>query len=226
MNQLKIFMFNFFKKTASSFLGIDIGTNSIKLVELESVAGRPRLVTYGMVDVDSQVARADNVEASKQDQERIASAIKLLLRKAGARSGSVVAALPNFSVFSSLISLPKLGQKQMAEAIQWEAKKFVPMPIENVVLDWKILNESSFAKATEDKSAYASSSASSASAAASAKGAATDGKTMDKMQEEGPEQLPQTSAEEQPIIAKTEKNLAKCEHNFLDAAVHCKRRQK
>lgn len=134
-------MFNLFKQKASSFLGIDIGTNSIKLVELENVSGRPRLVTYGAVEVDSQVARSEENQASKQDQERIAAAMRLLLQKTGARSGLAVAALPNFSVFSSVISLPKLGDKQLAEAVSWEAKKFIPMPIENVVLDWKILNE-------------------------------------------------------------------------------------
>ncbi|MBU2575936.1 pilus assembly protein PilM [Patescibacteria group bacterium] len=134
-------MFNFFKSKASSYLGIDIGTKSIKLVELENVSGRPRLVTYGAVEVDSSVARSDESQTSRQDQEKIAQAIKMLLQKTGAISRNAVAALPNFSVFSSLISLPKLGEKQIAEAVQWEAKKFVPMPIENVVLDWKILNK-------------------------------------------------------------------------------------
>ncbi|PIR57033.1 MAG: hypothetical protein COU72_03080 [Parcubacteria group bacterium CG10_big_fil_rev_8_21_14_0_10_41_35] len=145
-----VIMFNFFNKKASSFLGIDIGTNSIKLVELESIGGRPRLVTYGAVEVDSQVARSEETQASRQDQERIAAAIRLLLQKTGARSRFAVAALPNFSVFSSTISLPKLGEKQIAEAIQWEAKKFVPMPIENVVLDWKVLGQKND-KATDQK---------------------------------------------------------------------------
>ncbi len=134
-------MLNLFKTKISSFLGIDIGTDSIKLVELESVAGRPRLVTYGMVEIESSIAGSGDSPDAAVDNQKIAETLAALLKKTGARSRSAVAALPNFSVFSSVISLPKLGDKQLAEAVQWEAKKFVPMPIENVVLDWKILNE-------------------------------------------------------------------------------------
>jgi len=146
-------MFKLFNNKASSFLGIDIGTNSIKLVELESVSGRPRLVTYGAVEIDSTVARSDESQTNRQDQEKIAQAIRMLLQKTGAISRVAVAALPNFSVFSSLISLPKLGDKQIAEAVQWEAKKFVPMPIENVVLDWKVLNKEDDDKKKESDNA-------------------------------------------------------------------------
>lgn len=126
-----------FKKEVSSYLGIDLGTSSIKVVELENVAGRPRLVTYGLVEVETNVSRDD----SKAGHEKIADILNTLLAKCRARSREAVAALPNFSVFSSVLSLPELGQQELAEAIQWEAKKFVPMPIENVVLDWKLLDK-------------------------------------------------------------------------------------
>jgi len=126
-----------FKKEVSSYLGIDLGTGSIKVVELESVAGRARLVTYGIVEVKTNATRDD----VKGGQEKIASILRTLLEKSNARSREAVAALPNFAVFSSVLSLPELGQQELAEAIQWEAKKFVPMPIENVVLDWKLLDK-------------------------------------------------------------------------------------
>lgn len=125
-----------FKSKVSSYLGVDLGTGSIKVVELENVAGRSRLVTYGLAEVETNVSRDD----AKGSQEEIAAIFKQLLIKARIRSRVAVAALPNFSVFSSVISLPELGPKELAEAIQWEAKKFVPMPIENVVLDWKVLD--------------------------------------------------------------------------------------
>lgn len=137
-------------KSVSSYLGIDIGTGSIKIVELENVGGRPRLVTYGLVEVATNLAHDDAQSAL----EKTANILKDLLKRAHARSGAAIAALPNFSVFSSVISLPSLGQKEMAEAVQWEAKKFVPMPIENVVLDWKVLDAPAAAGATppaEDK---------------------------------------------------------------------------
>jgi len=138
-------MFSFLDKKPTSYLGVDLGTGSVKLVELESVDGRPRLVTYGMVEIETNVANED----SKTDRAKVASVLRSLIERTGARSRVAVAALPNFSVFSSVISLPKLDEKKLAEAVTWEAKKFVPMPIENVVLDWKILEET---KAPEEGS--------------------------------------------------------------------------
>ncbi len=126
-----------FKDKVSSYLGIDLGTGSLKVVELENAAGRPRLVTYGLVEVETDVSR----EAAPASQEKIAAVLKDLLVRAHTRSRAAVAALPNFSVFSSVLSLPDLGNRDLTEAIQWEAKKFVPMPIENVVLDWKIIGK-------------------------------------------------------------------------------------
>lgn len=126
-----------FSKKVSSFLGVDLGTESIKIVELDKFSGRPRLVTYGMAEVESNVAHDDK----KESQERLARILKDLLVRAKARSRSAVAALPNFSVFSSVITLPALGEKELAAAVQWEAKKFVPMPLENVVLEWKIVKQ-------------------------------------------------------------------------------------
>lgn len=193
-------MFGIFKKKVSSYLGIDIGTNSIKLVELESVAGRPRLVTYGSVEVDSQVARSDESQASKEDQHRIAQAIKILLQKTGASSRTAVAALPNFSVFSSLISLPKLGEKQIAEAVQWEAKKFVPMPIENVVLDWKILNE-------DKKSAPADSAEAQAKTEEKQDASSSSSKNIQPK----PAQKESPNDPAAPEKSQAEKNLAKCD---------------
>ena len=131
-----------FKNKVSSYLGVDLGTGSIKVVELENVAGRSRLVTYGLAEVETNVSRDD----AKGSVEEIAAIFKQLLDKAHVRSRVAVAALPNFSVFSSVISLPELGPKELAEAIQWEAKKFVPMPIENVVLDWKVIDQKPEAK--------------------------------------------------------------------------------
>ena len=126
-----------------------MGTGSIKIVELENLAGRARLVTYGMAEIETNVSR----DEPKESQERIADILKSLITRSHASTRAVVAALSNFSVFTSLISLPKLGQKELADAIAWEAKKFVPMPIEKVVLDWKVINNEEDGQKTGDKPA-------------------------------------------------------------------------
>lgn len=120
-----------------SYLGIDLGTSSVKLVELTEEAGKPRLVTYGFIEEPTDLVKSDSVEAKK----RIVLLLKELLKKTGTSCDRVVAALPSFSVFSSIISLPAMSKKDLNSAVRWEAKKFVPMPLEEMVLDWRLLKE-------------------------------------------------------------------------------------
>lgn len=118
-----------------SYLGVDIGSASIKIVELKSEKGRPRLMTYGYVEEETNVVKSD----SRETQEFIIAAIQKILNEARMVSRKAVAALPSFAVFSSVITLPAMSSKELVNAVKWEAKKFVPMPLEEMVLDWKVL---------------------------------------------------------------------------------------
>lgn len=130
-------MFLFSKKR--NYLGVDIGTSSIKIVELTSEKGSPRLVTYGYIEQPTNIIKDD----SRQAREKIISLIKGICAKAKTTTKLAVTALPSFSVFSSVINLPPMPKKDLAAAVSWEAKKFVPMPIEEVALDWKVLEQES-----------------------------------------------------------------------------------
>jgi len=126
----------FLKK--ASFLGIDLGSTSIKIVELKKEKGVPTLVTYGY----SERAGGDIVRGEPEKvQEETVKILKTLCQKAGVTTDQVITALPNFSVFSSIINLPVVPQKDLKEAISWKAKKIIPIPFEEVILDWKILEK-------------------------------------------------------------------------------------
>jgi len=121
----------------TGYIGVDIGNSSVKIVELKQEGGKPKLVTYGYVDSPCDIVR----DASEEKQIKVVEIIKDILKKSKITSKKAVAALPNFAVFSSIISLPKMNHKDLDQAVHWEAKKFVPMPIEEMVLDWKIVDE-------------------------------------------------------------------------------------
>src|SRR6056297_2597997 len=122
------------KKT---YLGIDIGSTSIKLVELEEQKGVPVLLTYGY----AERALKDVISGSSQEiLTKVAKLLKRVYTKAGVEGYRAVTALPNFSVFTSVITVPYMKKKDLQSAINWEAKKVVPMPINQVVLDWRIIN--------------------------------------------------------------------------------------
>ncbi|MFA7662338.1 MAG: pilus assembly protein PilM [Patescibacteria group bacterium] len=123
------------KKT--NFLGIDLGSASIKIVELENQKGTPKLVTYGYAEYSAGITEKDNEEKLN----RIVDVVNKICQQAGTTSKYALAAMPGVAVFSSIINLPKMSHKELEAAIYWEAKKFIPMPIEEVILDWKILDD-------------------------------------------------------------------------------------
>ena len=129
-----------------SYLGIDLGGSSIKVVELKKENNRPQLVTYGFVDQTRNIIKDDSKEARKE----VASHLKELLKEAKVSTENAVAALPSFSVFSSIISLPAMSKKDLISAVRWEAKKFVPIPLEEMILDWEVLQDSTTV-ANDDK---------------------------------------------------------------------------
>jgi type IV pilus assembly protein PilM len=125
-----------FSKKKQDFLGVDIGTSSIKIVQLAREGSKAKLVTYGMIDVDADIIRNKTPESIKL----IARALERLIEKSRVSTKLCSTALPTFSVFSSVISLPQMTRNDLTSAVKWEAKKFIPFPIEDMILDWKIIN--------------------------------------------------------------------------------------
>jgi len=124
-----------------SYLGIDFDSRSVKVVELKNESGRPRLVTYGYFDKETDKSNVNKEERDNQFEN--AKIIKQVCRQANTTTNKVISALPAFSVFSSILNLPAMSRKELGSAVEWEAKKVIPLPIEDMILDWKILEESS-----------------------------------------------------------------------------------
>ena len=120
-----------------SYLGIDVGGSSLKIVELANVNNKPQLVTYGFINDIPNIIKEESLSAKAE----VASHLKHLLKETNTTTTMAVAALPSFSVFSSIINLPAMKKKDLISAVRWEAKKFVPIPLEEMILDWEVLEE-------------------------------------------------------------------------------------
>ncbi|MFA6227808.1 MAG: pilus assembly protein PilM [Patescibacteria group bacterium] len=127
-----------FGSKKNNYLGVDLGSSSIKVVELANYSGRPRLVTYGFTEKSPTNISESGIIS---DVEETAAILREVCRKSKVTANKAVAALPNFSVFTSILTLPSLSKKDLAAAISWEAKKIIPMPLEEIILDWKIVEE-------------------------------------------------------------------------------------
>lgn len=136
-----------FGNKTQDFLGVDIGNSGIKIVQLRSEKGVSRLLTYGMVEIDSGIIRnktANNINV-------IAEKLFKLVQKSKVSTKDCSAALPIFSVFNSVISLPNMSRGDMEGAVKWEAKKFIPLPVEDMILDWKVIDNTNKEIAIHDK---------------------------------------------------------------------------
>ncbi|MCC6405278.1 MAG: type IV pilus assembly protein PilM [Candidatus Yanofskybacteria bacterium] len=130
--------FNLFK--AKSKLGIDIGTSSIKVVELSQENGRWKLENYAMYELHSADGHADTAKTVMDlSDDEIAQAIKETIATAGMKSREAVASVSAFSTFATVIEMPYVSEEDLAKTIPFEARKYVPIPLDQVVLDWSII---------------------------------------------------------------------------------------
>lgn len=118
-----------------SYVGIDIGTSGIKVVQLESYRGLPKLITYGYAEAYVDVIR----DQSRKLVSSTAHMLGQILQRARVTSMNCIVSLPTFAVFSSIINLPRMSRSDLETAVKWEAKKFVPLPMEEMILDWMVL---------------------------------------------------------------------------------------
>jgi len=132
------FLQKLFKPPTDSVIGIDVGSSSVKVVQLRKKKGRAVLETYGELALGPyagfSVGQSTNLPA-----EKIAEAIKDVLREANVTSGAAGVSIPFKSSLVSLIELPQADQKQLKEMIPLEARKYIPVPISEVTMDWWVV---------------------------------------------------------------------------------------
>lgn len=123
-----------FGSSKTSYLGIDFGSGGIKLVELMNEKGRARLLTYAFLERTA-------TEMSKKyldDPAGTAELLKKMMKKGKVTTRRAISALPISSVFSSIISIQKSPKKEeMEEAVKMQAKKLIPLPLEEMTVDWQ-----------------------------------------------------------------------------------------
>jgi len=135
--------------TGDSAVGIDIGSSSIKVVEIKRKKGKVVLETYGMISLgpyaDIEIGRVTNLPADK-----IASAIKEVVKQSGVATKSAAVSLPVQSSLIFTVELPpQIKEGEIPSIIPTEARKYIPVPITEVSLDWFLIprKEASFEEA-------------------------------------------------------------------------------
>lgn len=128
-----------FKSSLQSYLGVDINASSIKVVELKKHGNKVALATYGFSEHFSESMPKENAPL---DIRKSADLMKSICQKAHTNTNLALASLPTFSVFSSIININNsVNKKDIEAAINWEAKKVIPLPLQDIVIDWQMVDE-------------------------------------------------------------------------------------
>ena len=118
-----------------SVIGLDIGTHTIKLVEIERRKNETVLLAAGVLPTPPKAL----MTATAEDIESIAFVVKKLWKEAGAKTKNVNIALPESQVFTRVIEVPQLSTRELTSAIKWEAEQYIPMPLDQVTVDFSVL---------------------------------------------------------------------------------------
>ena len=129
-----------FKKQDGSVLGVDIGSLSIKVVQLKRQGGRAVLETYGELSL-GPYNNASVGQAVSLHTDKLVEALKDLLNEPEVKitTRSCGIAIPFASSLISVMEMPALSMKQLSQMVPIEARKYIPVPITEVTLDWSII---------------------------------------------------------------------------------------
>lgn len=131
-----------FGKGKQSILGVDIGTSSIKVVQLRKEKERAILETYGEIAVGPYV-KLKVGQSAKITETANVEILKDLLKEAKVKAKNAVVAIPLKSSFLTVANLPVIEGGDMNQILQMEARRYIPVPVSEVILDWWIVPESS-----------------------------------------------------------------------------------
>ncbi|MEK7560817.1 MAG: type IV pilus assembly protein PilM [Patescibacteria group bacterium] len=121
--------------------GIDIGSYSAKVVQLRNEGGRAILETYGELETkgyfQKDEASGRNTFLFLSDNE-ISTLIADLVKESGVAADSAVFGIPLATSFITTFPFPRLSVKEIEQALPYEARKYVPIPLSEVILDWDV----------------------------------------------------------------------------------------
>jgi len=117
--------------------GLDIGVNSIKIVSLKGEGKKRQLLALGEVSTP-----AGGLEATS-GEVKVIEGIKKLVKDLEIKSKLAVVALPETKAISRVLSFPPMKESEIYKAIFYEAETFIPYPLDQVQIDYQIIENTS-----------------------------------------------------------------------------------
>ena len=123
----------------AQIFGLDIGRSFIKVVQVKVSGSASTLIAAGSAATPVDGMRAE----AKPQLQQLAEAIKSLVKSAKIHTNKVVVSMVEAQAVTRLIELPNLTDKELSAAINFEADQYIPLPIKDVNLQYKVLSRPS-----------------------------------------------------------------------------------
>lgn len=143
------FFSNLFKRGGEPrALGIDIGSSAIKIVQLKKKNGQAILETYGELSLGPYAGLTVG-QAAQLPPEKIAQALTDLMaeKEVAVTTRKSGLSIPFASSLMSVVEMPDVGGEKLSTMVPLEARKYIPVPIQEVMLDWSVIPKSESAPA-------------------------------------------------------------------------------
>lgn len=123
-----------------SVVGIDIGAGAIKVVQVRKEHGKIVLETYGALGL-GPYANEPVGTATRLSVDSVATALTDVLREAHVTATRAGVCVPYSASLATVITMPKMSEDELQRAIPLEARKYIPVPLTEVMLDWFVIPE-------------------------------------------------------------------------------------
>lgn len=135
-------MFNFNTNINKASIGIDIGTQSVKIVEIQKKDKVYNISNYAIWDDDLDHSIQERNSNYESTSEYISEIILNLLKTSNIHTKECYICIPSYLAFSALIDIPIMSIEELTKAIPLEASKYIPTSVDEVQIDWIVLGNS------------------------------------------------------------------------------------
>ena len=123
----------------SATFGLDIGTTSIKALSIKKSGNAFAIESMGL----GPAPQKGMLSESPEDIKILTEAIRSVISSANIHQKEVNIALPESQVYTKIIEMPYLSEKELAAALKYEMEQYIPLPLDQVKTDWQVLTPSS-----------------------------------------------------------------------------------
>jgi type IV pilus assembly protein PilM len=120
----------------NGFLGVDIGTYSIKVIEIKVKNNKPVLTNYAWMTLDDVKGKED----TSFSDTNWPVYLKRIIKEAKISAKNAYVSIPSASSLITMVEFPNIAREDLDQAIRYEAHKYIPTSLDDVVLSWDVVS--------------------------------------------------------------------------------------